>query len=273
MDPKSIVQGVAIPATYHRRLLLRISVGEPAMIEVAVDRSRRCPGGKGRLGLLIHEEDHARQMAPKCARPREVWQKESGLPLPWDQRDAADIGGMCIAGSAGPARIHRIRLRHVDEALDTHALRRGSTGDRGARAHVRERYRATGPAARDASAPTSSRWTRTHPSCPPSTDLLRRGPRASAALPPCVPQTTRARTRESGTRFVLCTGVKPASRRVISRHGVCSRVRRGVHFSRRSVPESSGPSDAPDRPASPPKPRRWIGTKCQVQGRGGQHRR
>ena len=79
-------------------------------------RSRRwCSRDEADLGLLIHEgRSRIAQMGlHKVLDLGEVWEKESGLPLPLgDQRDAAGPRrGRASPALAGSARLHRLRLR------------------------------------------------------------------------------------------------------------------------------------------------------------------
>ena len=87
MDPKSIVDKVvAIPGKHTTAaLLLRIFVGDPAIIEVAFDKIPQVVlEGQADLGLLIHEGQitHRQMGLHKVLDLGEVWEKDSGLPLP-----------------------------------------------------------------------------------------------------------------------------------------------------------------------------------------------
>jgi 1,4-dihydroxy-6-naphthoate synthase len=87
MDPATIVDKVvAIPGSHTTAaLLLRIFVGDPPIIEVAFDKIPQVVlEGQADLGLLIHEGQitHGQMGLHKVLDLGEVWQKESGLPLP-----------------------------------------------------------------------------------------------------------------------------------------------------------------------------------------------
>ena len=87
MDPRTIVDKVvAIPGSHTTAaLLLRIFVGDPPVIEVAFDKIPQVVlEGQADLGLLIHEGQitHQQMGLHKVLDLGEVWEKESGLPLP-----------------------------------------------------------------------------------------------------------------------------------------------------------------------------------------------
>jgi len=77
---------VAIPGKHTTAsLLLRLFVGDPPLIEVAFDKIPGAVlGGQADLGLLIHEGQitHAALGLVKVLDLGEVWQRETGLPLP-----------------------------------------------------------------------------------------------------------------------------------------------------------------------------------------------
>ena len=88
IDPKDIPSKVvAIPGSHTTAsLLLRMLVpDEPALIEVAFDKIPQAVlDGQADLGLLIHEGQitHQKMGLVKVMDFGEVWQRETGLPLP-----------------------------------------------------------------------------------------------------------------------------------------------------------------------------------------------
>jgi 1,4-dihydroxy-6-naphthoate synthase len=121
---------VAIPGSHTTAaLLLRLYVGDPAVIEVAFDRIPQAVlDGQAHLGLLIHEGQitHKAMGLVKVLDLGEEWQRESGLPLP--------LGINVMRRDLGEAMHRRLSqaLRdsidyahaHVDEALE-YAMRYG----------------------------------------------------------------------------------------------------------------------------------------------------
>jgi len=77
---------VAIPGSHTTAaLLLRLYVGDPPLIEVAFDKIPTAVlEGQADLGLLIHEGQitHTRMGLVKVLDLGEVWERETGLPLP-----------------------------------------------------------------------------------------------------------------------------------------------------------------------------------------------
>src|SRR6185436_15408883 len=77
---------VAIPGKHTTAaLLLRLYVGDPALIEVAFDKIPQAVlEGQADLGLLIHEGQitHESMGLVKVMDFGEVWTRETGLPLP-----------------------------------------------------------------------------------------------------------------------------------------------------------------------------------------------
>ena len=87
MDPRAIPEKVvAIPGSHTTAaLLLRLYVGDPPLIEVAFDKIPTAVlEGQADLGLLIHEGQitHTRMGLVKVLDLGEVWERETGLPLP-----------------------------------------------------------------------------------------------------------------------------------------------------------------------------------------------
>ncbi len=127
---------VAIPGSHTTAsLLLRLSLPEePPLIEVAFDRiPRAVREGQADLGLLIHEGQltHPAMGLVKVLDLGELWQRQTGLPLP--------LGVNVMRRDLGEAR-HRALSRalresiawahaHVDEALE-YAMRYGRGIDR-----------------------------------------------------------------------------------------------------------------------------------------------
>jgi 1,4-dihydroxy-6-naphthoate synthase len=131
MDPKSIVDKVvAIPGKHTTAaLLLRIFVGDPAIIEVAFDKIPQVVlEGQADLGLLIHEGQitHRQMGLHKVLDLGEVWQKESGLPLPLGinvmRRDLGEDVHRRLSQALRDSIDYA--YAHVDEALD-YAMRYG----------------------------------------------------------------------------------------------------------------------------------------------------
>jgi 1,4-dihydroxy-6-naphthoate synthase len=122
---------VAIPGSHTTAsLLLRLFVPEePPMIEVAFDQiPRAVQEGQAELGLLIHEGQitHPRMGLVKVLDLGELWQRETGLPLPLGvnvmRRDLGEPLHRAISGAlkASIAWAHA----NVDEALE-YAMRYG----------------------------------------------------------------------------------------------------------------------------------------------------
>jgi 1,4-dihydroxy-6-naphthoate synthase len=131
MDPKSIVDKVvAIPGKHTTAaLLLRIFVGDPAIIEVAFDKIPQVVlEGQADLGLLIHEGQitHRQMGLHKVLDLGEVWQKESGLPLPLGINVMRRDLGEDVHRRLSQALRDSIDYAHahVDEALE-YAMRYG----------------------------------------------------------------------------------------------------------------------------------------------------
>ena len=131
MDPKSIVDKVvAIPGKHTTAaLLLRIFVGDPAIIEVAFDKIPQVVlEGQADLGLLIHEGQitHRQMGLHKVLDLGEVWEKESGLPLPLGinvmRRDLGEDVHRRLSQALRDSIDYA--YAHVDEALD-YAMRYG----------------------------------------------------------------------------------------------------------------------------------------------------
>jgi 1,4-dihydroxy-6-naphthoate synthase len=116
---------VAIPGSHTTAsLLLRMYLPEePALIEVAFDKIPQAVlDGQADLGLLIHEGQitHASMGLVKVLDLGEVWQRDSGLPLPLGvnvmRRDLGEP--MHRALSEGLRRSIAWAHANVDEALD-----------------------------------------------------------------------------------------------------------------------------------------------------------
>jgi len=132
IDPKDIPDKVvAIPGSHTTAsLLLRMFVPEePALIEVAFDRIPQAVlDGQADLGLLIHEGQitHQTMGLVKVLDLGEVWQRETGLPLPLGvnvmRRDLGDA--MHKALSQGLRDSIAWGHANVDEALE-YAMRYG----------------------------------------------------------------------------------------------------------------------------------------------------
>ena len=87
VEPKDIADKViAIPGSHTTAaMLLRLYVGDPPIIEVAFDKIPTAVlEGQADLGLLIHEGQitHTRMGLVKVLDLGEVWERETGLPLP-----------------------------------------------------------------------------------------------------------------------------------------------------------------------------------------------
>ena len=132
IDPREIPRKVvAIPGSHTTAsLLLRMFVPEePALIEVAFDKIPQAVlEGQADLGLLIHEGQitHDRMGLVKVLDLGEVWQRETGLPLPLGvnvmRRDLGDA--MHRALSQGLRDSIAWAHANVDEALE-YAMRYG----------------------------------------------------------------------------------------------------------------------------------------------------
>jgi 1,4-dihydroxy-6-naphthoate synthase len=132
IDPRDIPNKVvAIPGSHTTAsLLLRMFVPEePALIEVAFDKIPQAVlDGQADLGLLIHEGQitHGRMGLVKVLDLGEVWQRETGLPLPLGvnvmRRDLGD--SMHRALSQGLRDSIAWGHANVDEALE-YAMRYG----------------------------------------------------------------------------------------------------------------------------------------------------
>jgi 1,4-dihydroxy-6-naphthoate synthase len=126
VDPREIPNKVvAIPGSHTTAsLLLRLYVAdEPALIEVAFDKIPHAVlEGQADLGLLIHEGQitHGAMGLVKVLDLGELWQRDSGLPLPLGvnvmRRDLGDP--MHRALSEGLRRSIAWAHANVDEALD-----------------------------------------------------------------------------------------------------------------------------------------------------------
>ena len=131
MDPRSIVDKVvAIPGKHTTAaLLLRIFVGDPAIIEVAFDKIPQVVlEGQADLGLLIHEGQitHRQMGLHKVLDLGEVWEKDSGLPLPLGinvmRRDLGEDVHRRLSQALRDSIDYA--YAHVDEALE-YAMRYG----------------------------------------------------------------------------------------------------------------------------------------------------
>jgi len=131
MDPTTIVDKVvAIPGSHTTAaLLLRIFVGDPPIIEVAFDKIPQVVlEGQADLGLLIHEGQitHGQMGLHKVLDLGEVWQKESGLPLPLGinvmRRDLGEDVHRRLSQALRDSIDYA--YAHVDEALE-YAMRYG----------------------------------------------------------------------------------------------------------------------------------------------------
>ena len=131
MDPRTIVDKVvAIPGSHTTAaLLLRIFVGDPPVIEVAFDKIPQVVlEGQADLGLLIHEGQitHQQMGLHKVLDLGEVWEKESGLPLPLGinvmRRDLGEDLHRRLSQALRDSIDYA--YAHVDEALE-YAMRYG----------------------------------------------------------------------------------------------------------------------------------------------------
>ena len=131
MDPKVIVDKVvAIPGSHTTAaLLLRIFVGDPAVIEVAFDKIPTVVlEGQADLGLLIHEGQitHQQMGLHKVLDLGEEWEKESRLPLPLGinvmRRDLGEDVHRRLSQALRDSIDYA--YAHVDEALE-YAMRYG----------------------------------------------------------------------------------------------------------------------------------------------------
>jgi len=131
MDPKFIVDKVvAIPGKHTTAaLLLRIFVGDPPIIEVAFDKIPQVVlEGQADLGLLIHEGQitHRQMGLHKVLDLGEVWEKDSGLPLPLGinvmRRDLGEDVHRRLSQALRDSIDYA--YAHVDEALE-YAMRYG----------------------------------------------------------------------------------------------------------------------------------------------------
>ena len=131
MDPQTIVDKVvAIPGSHTTAaLLLRIFVGDPPVIEVAFDKIPQVVlEGQADLGLLIHEGQitHRQMGLHKVLDLGEVWEKESGLPLPLGinvmRRDLGEDVHRRLSQALRDSIDYA--YAHVDEALE-YAMRYG----------------------------------------------------------------------------------------------------------------------------------------------------
>ena len=131
IDPQTIVDKVvAIPGSHTTAaLLLRIFVGDPPVIEVAFDKIPQVVlEGQADLGLLIHEGQitHRQMGLHKVLDLGEVWEKESGLPLPLGinvmRRDLGEDVHRRLSQALRDSIDYA--YAHVDEALE-YAMRYG----------------------------------------------------------------------------------------------------------------------------------------------------
>src|SRR5437763_10931031 len=131
MDPRAIPEKVvAIPGSHTTAaLLLRLYVGDPPLIEVAFDKIPAAVlEGQADLGLLIHEGQitYQKMGLTKVLDLGEVWQKDTGLPLPLGcnvmRRDLGD--DLHRALSQGLRESIAWAHAHVEEALE-YAMRYG----------------------------------------------------------------------------------------------------------------------------------------------------
>jgi 1,4-dihydroxy-6-naphthoate synthase len=103
-------------------LLLRLALGDPPVIVVAFDQIPRVVlEGQADLGLLIHEGQitHTRMGLVKVLDLGEVWEKQTGLPLPLGinvtRRDLGEV--MARALSEGLRDSIRYAHAHPEEAV------------------------------------------------------------------------------------------------------------------------------------------------------------
>jgi 1,4-dihydroxy-6-naphthoate synthase len=116
---------VAIPGSHTTAsLLLRLSLPEePALIEVAFDKIPHAVlEGQADLGLLIHEGQitHPSMGLVKVLDLGEVWQRDTGLPLPLGVNVMRRDLGEAMHGALSEGLRRSIAWAHanVDEALD-----------------------------------------------------------------------------------------------------------------------------------------------------------
>jgi 1,4-dihydroxy-6-naphthoate synthase len=121
---------VAIPGKHTTAaLLLRLYVGDPALIEVAFDKIPQAVlEGQADLGLLIHEGQitHQQMGLTKVLDLGESWQADTGLPLPLGVNVMRRDLGEDVHRALSQALRDSIAWAHanVDEALE-YALRYG----------------------------------------------------------------------------------------------------------------------------------------------------
>ena len=121
---------VAIPGRHTTAaLLLRLFVGDPPLIEVAFDKIPRAVlEGQAEVGLLIHEGQitHAQLGLVKVLDLGEVWERETGLPLPLGVNVMRRDLGEPMHRQLSQALRDSIAWAqaHVDEALE-YAMRHG----------------------------------------------------------------------------------------------------------------------------------------------------
>jgi 1,4-dihydroxy-6-naphthoate synthase len=131
MDPDKIADKViAIPGSHTTAaMLLRLYVGDPPVIEVAFDKIPRAVlEGQADLGLLIHEGQitHRDMGLYKVLDMGELWQKDTGLPLPLGinvmRRDLGEDVHRRLSQALRDSIDYA--YAHVDEALE-YAMRYG----------------------------------------------------------------------------------------------------------------------------------------------------
>jgi 1,4-dihydroxy-6-naphthoate synthase len=131
MDPDKIADKViAIPGSHTTAaMLLRLYVGDPPIIEVAFDKIPRAVlEGQADLGLLIHEGQitHRDMGLYKVLDMGELWQKDTGLPLPLGinvmRRDLGEDVHRRLSQALRDSIDYA--YAHVDEALE-YAMRYG----------------------------------------------------------------------------------------------------------------------------------------------------
>ena len=121
---------VAIPGRHTTAaLLLRLFVGDPPLIEVAFDKIPRAVlEGQAEVGLLIHEGQitHAQLGLVKVLDLGEVWERETGLPLPLGVNVMRRDLGEALHRQLSQALRDSIAWAHAhaDEALE-YAMRYG----------------------------------------------------------------------------------------------------------------------------------------------------
>jgi 1,4-dihydroxy-6-naphthoate synthase len=131
MDPDKIADKViAIPGSHTTAaMLLRLYVGDPPIIEVAFDKIPRAVlEEQADLGLLIHEGQitHRDMGLYKVLDMGELWQKDTGLPLPLGinvmRRDLGEDVHRRLSQALRDSIDYA--YAHVDEALE-YAMRYG----------------------------------------------------------------------------------------------------------------------------------------------------